>query len=67
MTTHSTYYATRNDCTPTLQFDDFQIQIVDADYAEIHFEHHTDFHIHIDRENVKRLLAFMDSVKTKEQ
>lgn len=63
---HSTYYATQNDCTPILQYDDFQIHIVDSDTVEIHFDDNTQLHVHIDRENVKRILAFMDSIKTKE-
>jgi len=63
---HSTYYATQNDCTPILQYDDFQIHIVDSDTVEIHFDDNTQLHVHIDRENVKRILASMDSIKTKE-
>ena len=63
---HFTYYATQNDCTPVLQYDDFQIHIVDSDTAEIHFDDNSHLHVHIDRENVKRILAFMDSIKTKE-
>jgi len=62
---HVTYYATSTDCTPILQFDECQIQIVDSDYAEMHFDGHPQFHFQIDRENVKRILAFMDSIKTK--
>ena len=64
MIAHSTYYATDNDCTPILQFEDFQIHIVDSDAMEIHFDDHTELHVHIDRENIKRVLAFMDSIKT---
>jgi len=67
MKAHSTYYATKNDCTLVLQFDDFQIQIVDSDTAEIHFDDNTQLHVHIDRENIKRVLAFMDSIKTNEK
>ena len=67
MKTHSTYYATRNDCTLVLQFDELQIQIVDSDHAEIHFNEHPQFHVHIDRENLKRVIAFMDSIKTKQK
>jgi hypothetical protein len=67
MKNHSTYYATRNDCMPVLQFDDLQIQIVDSDLAEIHFDDNTQLHVQIDRENIKRILAFMDSIKTTAQ
>ena len=66
MKNHSTYYATQNDCTPVLQYDDFQIHIVDSDTVEIHFDDNSQLHVHIDRENVRRILAFMDSIKTKE-
>ena len=64
---HSTYYATRNDCTPVLQFDELKIIIASSDTAEIHFDHHPEFHAQIDRENLKRILAFMDSIKTKKK
>ena len=67
MKNHYTYYATHNDCVPILQFDDFQIQIVDSETIEIHFDNHTDLHVQIDRENIKRVLAFMDSIKTKKK
>lgn len=63
MTDHSTYYATNNDCTPILQFDDFQIHIVDSETVEIHLDDRPELHIHIDRENIERVLAFMDSIK----
>jgi len=67
MTTHSTYYATGTDCVPILRFDDFQIHIVDSDTMEIHLDDRKELHVHIDRENIKRVLAFMDSIKTKKQ
>lgn len=63
---HSTYYASQNDCTPILQYDDFQIHIVDADTAEIHFDDNSQLHVEIDRENINRILAFMNSIKTVE-
>ena len=64
MTTHSTYYATDIDFTPILQFEDLQIHIVDSETMEIHLDDRPELHIHIDRENIERVLAFMDSVKT---
>jgi hypothetical protein len=63
MTTHSTYYATDSDFTPILQFEDLQIHIIDYDTMEIHLDARPELHIHIDRENIKRVIGFMDSIK----
>lgn len=63
MTDHSTYYVTNTDFTSILQFEDLQIHIVDSETVEIHLDDRPELHIHIDRENLERVLAFMDSVK----
>ncbi len=63
---HKIFYANENDCTPVLNYDGMEIHIVDSDTAEIHFTDDSSFHINIDRENICRILTYMNTIKSKD-
>ncbi len=63
---HKVFYANQNDCTPVLNYDGMEIHIVDSDTVEIHFTDYADFHIDIDRENLCRILTYMNTIKCKD-
>ena len=61
--THKTYYTDSVDFLPVLQYGEMEIQILDSEYAEMHFNEHADLHVVIDRTALARMLKCMDELK----
>ena len=60
---HKTYYTDSEDFIPVLHYGEMEIQILDSEYAEMHFNGHTDLHVVIDRTALSRMLKCMDELK----
>ena len=61
---HTTYYTEATDYVPVLQYGELEIQVIDSETAELHFNDNRELHLVIDREALERICSAMDSLKT---